>query len=857
LEVKRQHPDAVLLFRLGDFYEAFDQDAVLISRELELTLTTRDLGKGAKVPMAGIPSHVVDSYIAKLVRRGYKVAVCEQVGPSQNRNLMDRRVERVVTPGTALEAGLLSERENNLLAAARWEGQQWALVYLDASTGLFRATSGRGEPERLCEEISRLFPRELLVLARAEGHLSDWFSSLRDLSIHITPLDAWHWEPAAAAEKLKTLLGVVTLEGFGLDDRLVLSAAGACLSYLEMTRPSALTGIRQLEYIPSSQWMHLDRNVLQHLEVFPVGDNSKPSLLGVLDLTRTPMGARTLRSWLARPLLEKSKIDERLDRIQFFLDRPKLRTMVLEMLRKIPDIERIVNRCLQASAGPRDLLGLAAGLREIEVLQPALEAEGYAESALFHSLPQLAAELEAAIDLNHPESSCFVRRGYSQELDELVKLASGGRQWIADLEARERERTGIRSLRVGYNRVFGYYIEVTRPHLHLVPPHYHRRQTLTGAERFVTPELKEMETRILTAQERAEQIQAEILDDLRRRVAVETERLRITSAALARLDVAVALAEVAAIRRYVRPHITDTSTIRLRQARHPIVEAFVTERAFIPNDVYINSEDAQILVVTGPNMAGKSTYLRMIGLIALMAQAGCFVPAEQAEIGLVDRLFTRIGAHDNLAAGQSTFLVEMVETTRALTGATSRSLILLDEVGRGTSTYDGLAIAQAVIEYLHNHPSARARTVFATHYHELTTLAQRLPLVKNLRTEVYEEGDQVTFLYRVSPGAADRSYGIHVARMAGMPSQVVHRAEEILQELEAARSPHPARSSEVQTSFLPVLDPILEELASLDVLSMTPLDALNLLYGLVLRARAHTGNRAGPKKSQKAHRART
>ncbi len=860
LEIKRKHPDAILLFRLGDFYEAFDEDAVLISRELELTLTGRDMGKGARVPMAGIPCHVAENYIARLVRKGYKVAVCEQVGSPQGRGLLDRRVERVITPGTALEPGLLVEREANLLAAALWQQGRWALAYLDASTGLFRATSGTGPPGRLHEEVSRLFPRELLVPAHGSEELPEWAQELEDLSTHITPLEPWHWEASASAERLKARLGVVTLEGFGLsEDDLALQAAGACLAYLEITRPSALAGVDRFEYRPSSHWMQFDHRVIHHLEVLPPADAQGPSLLEVLDRTRTPMGARRLRSWLAQPLMDRQEIEHRLDRIQFFLDRPRLRALAGDALKKVPDLERVLNRSLQGTAGPRELLGLAAGLREVEVLQPLLEAESYLEAHLLHSLPALASELEAALDAGQEIPGRFIRPGYCPQLDELFELAAGGRQWIASLEARERERTGIKGLKVGYNRVFGYYIEVTRSQLHLVPPEYERRQTLTGAERFVTPELKEMEARILTAQERAEQLQAELLDDLRRKVGAEAAMLRETSDALSRLDVALALAEVAAARRYVRPRLTDAPIIRIRQGRHPIVEAFMTERTFIPNDVSMDPDDAQILLVTGPNMAGKSTYLRMIGLIALMAQAGCYVPAEEAEIGLVDRLFTRIGAHDNLAMGQSTFLVEMIETTQALTGATNRSLILLDEVGRGTSTYDGLAIAQAVVEYLHNHPTARARTVFATHYHELTSMADRLLRVKNLRTEVYEEAGQVTFLYRISPGAADRSYGIHVARLAGMPSQVVHRAEEILQELEARRSKGAPSAKELQLSFLPAMDPLLEELAGLDIVAMTPLDALNYLYQLVTRARsiAHSttvqarersrkGNRAGP-----------
>ncbi len=849
LELKRQHQDAILLFRLGDFYEAFDDDALVLSRELDLALTSREMGKGIKVPMAGIPYHVVDSYIAKLVRKGYKVAVCDQVGSSGKNSLMDRRVVKVVTAGTAVEPSLLDEREANYLAAA-WVGDNdWALAYLDASSGVFRCTADVGGAGRLVEEISRLWPKELLVPADSLENLPAWTEQLKDASIHVTLFAPRYWQLPGAAERLKTMLNVTTLEGFGLtDDSPAVSAAGACLAYLELNRPSALASLDHLRFVPANHYVRLDGRVLQHLEVLPMADRGRPSLLGVLDKTRTAMGARLLRAWLAQPLLDIAEINRRLDRIQFFVDRPRLRSMVADMLQRIPDIERILARCLQRTAGPRDLMALARGLREIEVMAPWLQAEGMSEASDLHPLPVLAAELEAAIDLTREDPTFYIRKGYSPQLDQLLDLALGGRQWIAALEEREREQTGIKSLKVGYNRVFGYYLEVTRPYLHLVPERYQRRQTLSGAERFVTPELKEMESKILTAHERAEELQVEILDDLRSKVALEAHRLRLTSSTLAMIDVAVALSEVSAARNYTRPKVSQATAIRVRAGRHPIVEAFATERQFIPNDVELDANGAQILLITGPNMAGKSTYLRMVGLTVLMAQVGCFVPADEAEIGLVDRIFTRIGAEDNLAAGQSTFLVEMIETTRALTGATNRSLLLLDEVGRGTSTYDGLAIAQAVIEYLHNHPEARPRTVFATHYHELTALAQRLPRIRNLRTEVYEEEGRVIFLYKVSPGSADKSYGIHVARMAGMPLAVVRRAEEILNGLERKRFQRTEEGQYIQLSFLSATEPLLEELAKIDIMGMTPIEALNELYELVCKAKETLGYRAPPSK---------
>ncbi|MBF6590260.1 MAG: DNA mismatch repair protein MutS [Ktedonobacterales bacterium] len=909
LSVKRQYPEAILFFRMGDFYELFDGDAELVARELELTLTRRDWGRGERTPMAGVPHHAAEGYIARLIAGGHRVAVCDQVSdPALSKGLVEREVVRVVTPGTVVDPAMLTAKRNNYLAAAVLGRDAVGIAYADVTTGELACTQvSAAEPEAaLLHELARVRPAEVLVEAapaprplrrgealsplaadedveaRPEGQArrvgaphvgSGSGAEGQGLAGHMTALDMGletvitPYEPRAfreevARERLLAHFGVATLEAYGCEHLpLAVRAAGAVVAYLRETQRDALAQFTALETYSTSGFMVLDAHTRRNLEIFESGRGGsvKGSLLWVLDATRTPMGGRLLRRWLGEPLLDLDRLRQRQEAVAAGIADVALRARLWPVLARVGDLERLLNRVVQRLATPRDVAALAGGLHAVEevaTLAAHPEAAGGLAEALvaIRPLPELRTVIERALVDEPPATQAdggIIRPGYSAELDTLLDASRNGRQWVANLERTERERSGIANLKVGYNKVFGYYLEVTNSQLTRVPEDYIRKQTLTTGERFITPALKEYEALILNAQEKSVKLEQELFAALRAEIAAEwAERALRTARAVGALDVLLALAEVAARQNYCRPELELGDSIHIVAGRHPVVEASQHEAPFVPNDTQLATGEAQILLLTGPNMAGKSTYLRQVALITLLAQIGSFVPAEAARIGLVDRIFTRIGAQDDLATGQSTFMVEMVETANILHHATPRSLVILDEIGRGTSTYDGLAIARAIVEYLHNNKRCGAKTLFATHYHELVELARLLPRVRACNVAVTEEGGQVIFLRKIVPGGADKSYGIHVAQLAGIPRQVVRRAEEVLEELERkgdARGRRKAMREMVMpqawqlTLFAgepdPLVEELIEELKTLAIDELTPLEALTRLYDLQRKAR--------------------
>jgi DNA mismatch repair protein MutS len=846
LRIKKQYPETIVMFRLGDFYEAFDDDAKTVAQVCDIVLTSRPVGKDQRVPLAGVPYHSVEGYIAKLIQAGHKVAIVEQVGAVPARGLVDREVVRVVTPGTVVEPSLLDERRNNYLAALVVDGKRAGLAYADITTGEFAATQLAGDDvtRLVSEELDRLGPAEVVTCdPEVAGQEQQGRSSFADAVV--TDYERWRFDLETARQALQDHFEVASLDGFGLAGQpLAIQAAGALLQYLAETQRSKLAQLSSVRTYSTEQYMTLDAATRRNLELTETlrRGTVQGSLLGVLDGTVTSMGGRLLRRWVTRPLLDLERLTLRLDAVEAFCKDTPARTRMRDLLKGVTDLERLSSRVVQAIARPRDLLGIRQSLEIVPEIQ-ALTAQMGNDHDSFHSLGSLdpcqdvVALLNQALVDDPPatlSSGGVIRPGFSAELDNILAASRDAKAWVANLERQERDRTGIRSLKVGYNKVFGYYLEITKANADRVPEEYIRKQTLVNAERYITPELKEYESLILNAQERILDLEGRIYRQVLEQVAAASGRLLAIAQALARLDVHAALAEVALMHRYVRPHLTEDGQLRIVAGRHPVVEIAQREEPFVPNDVHFSEEEA-ILIVTGPNMAGKSTYLRQVALIVLMAQIGSFVPADEAHIGLVDRIFTRMGAQDEISAGQSTFMVEMVETANLLNHATLRSLLVLDEVGRGTSTYDGISIAWAVVEHIHNHPRLRCKTLFATHYHELTQLAGLLPRVRNYNVAVAEEKDRVVFLRRIVPGGADQSYGIHVAQLAGLPRPVIHRAEEILEELEQeARAPGSTRRS-IEVHQLPLFatrNPVLDELRQLDVSVMTPLEAISKLYEL-------------------------
>ena len=806
-----------MLFRLGDFYELFDRDAEVAAEELQIVLTSREFGRSGRSPMCGVPHHAVAGYIARLVEAGHRVAVCDQVTAAGN-GLVDRAVTRVITPGTVVDEDMLRPQTNNYLAAVVPDENGAGFAYADVTTGEFAATELR--PDQLGPELSRVAPRETLA-----------FGDI-DLPGAVTGAD-WMADPATAEEALRRHFSVHDLDGLGLADRPRASrAAGALLAYVTETDANALHVLTGLHVYSVAAYMELDPATRENLELESGGRAARRdhSLLGVLDHTRTPMGARRLRRHVARPSLERGVIERRLDLVEALVEDADRRAELRDALKSVGDLERLANRVLRRTASVNDVRRVATALDGLGSVRQTIDG---AAGALTRPRDRIDTcdEARALIARAIDDGERTIRAGYSDELDRLVAGAGSAKAWIAALESQERERLGIKSLKVRFNRVFGYYIELGRAYADRVPDHYERRQTLANAERYVIPELKEREAEVLNAQEQIEALEALLFKEVLERLAGWAPAMLESSAAVAALDVAASLAEVAVLQGYTRPTLTDAGRIEIEAGRHPVVEASQTE-PFVPNDTRLNPDDRQILVLTGPNMAGKSTYLRQTALTVLLAQIGGFVPADRAEISLVDRIFTRAGARDDLAAGASTFMVEMLELAAILAQATPRSLLILDEIGRGTSTYDGISVAQAVVEHLHHHPRLRAKTIFATHYHELTAVADVLPRVHNANVAVAEQGERVVFLRRIVDGPADRSYGVQVAQLAGLPPAVIRRAREILVELERLAAGNKAAPSVQLTLLTPEEHPVVTRLRDLDPEQLSPLDALSLIYEL-------------------------
>ncbi|HQK43219.1 MAG TPA: DNA mismatch repair protein MutS [Anaerolineaceae bacterium] len=833
LDIKKQYPDAILFFRLGDFYETFDDDARRASEALDIVLTSRPVAKGVRVPMAGIPFHAADNYLGRLIEKGYRVAIAEQVGDQPDKGLFPREVVRVVTPGTVVEPGLLSAGENNYLAAVCLQENRAGIAYLDITTGEFTGTQLELEEglNAVRTELTRINPAETL---RSEAQeLPNGFPGT------LTAVPGWYFEPGRAEELLKGVFGVGSLDGFGLKSMpLTTRAAGALLKYLQETNQDALSSLKSFGTYSLGDFMVLDAETRRNLELAETlrDGKSEGSLLWVLDQTKTPMGKRMLRQWVNKPLLNPAAISTRLDMVETFYRDGVLRNELTHLLHEFHDLERLVNRACTNSIRPPELVSLREDLNllpKLRALLPQVPALAEVLAGL-HEHQDIQNLLEEAIADEPPATLAnigIIKPGFSDELDAIVSSSKHAREWIGSLEAEERKRTGIKTLRVGFNKVFGYYIEISRGSAENAPAEYLRKQTLVNAERFITPELKEYESLVLNAEAQIHEVELRVFRSVCQRVASSAAPLLETARALAQLDCVLSLASAAALNNYVRPVVRAEKGLKIYGGRHPVVERLRTGERFIANDAVF--EDGEIVrVITGPNMSGKSTFLRQVVLIVLMAQLGSFVPAESAEIGLVDRIFTRIGAQDAIHAGQSTFMVEMIEAANILNNASPRSLLILDEIGRGTSTYDGLSIAWAIIEYLHSHPRLKPFTLFATHYHELTELAEMLPGVRNYNVAVTESEGRVVFLHKIVPGGADRSYGIHVAQLAGLPAPVIQRANELLKQLEStAGKTLPEQAADTsQLRLFPENNPLIDAFRKVDLNSLSPIQALNLLY---------------------------
>ncbi len=840
-EAKKACPDALLLFRMGDFYELFDDDAKVAARTLNLALTSRDKGENA-TPMAGFPHHQLDSYLGKLIKAGHRAAVCEQVeDPREAKGLVRREVTRVVTPGTVTDEALLDPRKSNYLAAVA-PGDPAGLAWVELSTGRFVAA---GVPARdVIDQLARIGPAECLLAEDAEP-----LPPVLGDGTMLTRRPAWAFNQASAVEALSKHFGTKGLDGFGFTDEAgdtqAIRAAGAVLDYLNETQRGSLEHVDTLLPYRTSGTLEIDESSRRSLEISRTlrEGRREGSLLAVLDRTVTPMGSRMLADWLANPLAETDAIRRRHEAVGELLDEPSLSADLRDLLRKVYDVERLLARVSTGRACPRDLSFLGRTLRCLPGLKAKLAARRSRRlnelEAAIDLCVDLRGKLDGALVDDCPLSSReggFIKEGYHPPLDELRELTRGGKQWIARYQATETERSGIPSLKVGFNKVFGYYIEVTNAHREKVPDEYIRKQTLKNAERYITPELKEYEEKVLSADERAKDLEYELFVALRDAVSAARRRMQTTAAVLGEIDVLAALGELARERNYCCPEMVEEPVLRIVDGRHPVLDVLEPDGTFVPNDTVAGGDSGAILLITGPNMAGKSTYIRQVALITLMAQIGSFVPAKEATVGIADRIFARVGASDELSRGQSTFMVEMTETARILNMASGRSLVILDEIGRGTSTYDGISLAWAVVEHLH--ARIACRTLFATHYHELTDLDQELPGVKNLNVAVREWQDEVVFLHKIVEGAADKSYGIHVARLAGVPREVVERSKDILAQLESqhldttgrakiARPQGATRAGDIQlTLFGPADHPLLDEVRKLDLNATTPLDAL-------------------------------
>lgn len=838
LQIKDQQPDCLLFFRLGDFYEMFFEDAQVAARELEIVLTSRDGGDAGRVPMCGVPHHSASSYIAKLIARGYRVAICEQMeDPRAAKGLVKREIVRIITPGTVIEDNMLSEMAANYLAAVYIDDERAGLAFADISTGEFKVCqwNGKDAVAMLYAELLRLNPSECLL---AEDQPSLWIEEQAELT-HLPLVTADFPRSYAIAEEiLQQHFRVATLEGFGITAAydLAVYAAAAIINYLNKICQAHLYHLHNISIHYGDQYLEMDIGTRRNLELTSTLRDGKRegSLFSILDHCGTSMGRRRLKSWIELPLRDLQQIQQRHEAVQELIDDLVLRSNLRQALGEVYDMERLAGKIGSQLANPRDLVAIRQSLEKAGVVRDLLaetNCELLTEIAKLDSLSDMRDLIAVSIDDDPPLSlreGDIIRKGYSAEVDELRELARTGSGWLIDLEKREKERTGIKHLKIAYNKVFGYYIEVSKSNLHLVPDDYHRKQTLVNNERFISDELKQYEERILGARERLFALEYAEFCQIREDLLSFLPRFQKTAEQIAVLDVLLSLAEAAYANNYVRPIMDNSGLIEARASRHPVVEKHLVNSRFVPNDVKLNQEESRFAIITGPNMGGKSTYMRQIALLVLMAQMGSFVPADYARIGLVDRLFTRVGASDDLSAGQSTFMVEMVEVANIINNATPNSLIILDEIGRGTSTYDGLSLAQAVTEYIVDH--IRARSLFATHYHELTQLEETLPGIINLSVSVQDSGDSVVFLKRVLPGRADRSYGLHVAQLAGLRRDVIVRAQEILHDLESRAGSNQSPSLMEQPSLFGTEDPIIQRLRALDVDNLSPREALSLLY---------------------------
>lgn len=869
METKEQYPDALLFFRLGDFYEMFFDDAILASRELELTLTGRDCGLSERAPMCGVPHHSVESYISRLINKGYKVAICEQVtDPSEAVGLVERQVVRVVTPGTVMEASMLEEKSNHYIASLLQSGDSFGLAFCDVTTGEFLLTEIAQEDGAvlLLDELSRVKPREMIVNTGMQMQERLMGDIKGRLNIYVSVYQDWAYAHNTARDTLLRHFKVHSLSGYGCEEmEYGVGAAGALLSYLSETQKNALTHIRSLRtYYPQS-YMVLDISTRRNLELTESlrTQERKGSLLWLLDRTGTAMGGRMLKKWVQQPLVDSAGIEERLDAVTELTAKDEVLSILADMLKEVYDLERLMGRIAYGTANGRDLIALKVSLTQVPGIHGLTGDMGAAlvrkYNDMIDDLTDIATLIEDSIREDCPitiREGGVIKEGWNEELDRYRHAMGDGKQWIAELERKERERTGIKNLKVGYNRVFGYYLDVTKSNYELVPEDYIRKQTLANSERYITQELKEMEDTILGAEEKSLRLEYRLFTEIRDTINEAVGRIQSTAEALASLDALVSLAAVSRKHGYVRPVIRTDGALSIKGGRHPVVERTLPHEQFVPNDTQLDLADSRFMILTGPNMAGKSTYMRQVALITLMAQIGCFVPADSAEIGIVDRIFTRVGASDDLASGQSTFMVEMNEVSNILHHATRRSLLILDEIGRGTSTYDGLSIAWAVVEHICQDRSLGCRTLFATHYHELTELEGKITGVKNFSITVQEHGEDIIFLRRIVRGGTQKSLGIQVARLAGLPEAVITRARELLGLLESAdistlaerQEAAAARQDAGQITFFEERDPVSEkqrhfadqavrEFAGMDINAMTPMQAFGIVDTWIQKAR--------------------
>lgn len=859
LDIKKQYPDTILFFRLGDFYEMFFEDAKLASQELEITLTGRDAGEPERIPMCGVPFHAADNYISKLIEKGFKVAICEQVeDPKATKGLVKREVIRIITPGTVIDGSIINEKDNNyLVCISKSADVLYSMAVADLSTGLFQIAEldSTRAFDNLLDEIGRLSPREVLL---SEEVLSDdVINYIKNLPYTTITKLSEDVEFSILFDLLQNHFGAEKLNAFH-DRKSILKAAGYLLRYITDTQKRKLRHISEIITYSPKAYMMLDGIARRNLEISKSlrEAEKKGTLLWVLDNTKTAMGGRMIRSWLEQPLIELAKINDRLDAVEELFNSLILRNDLTSALKQIYDLERLTAKAAYGTANGRDMVALLNSMVKLPLIHNIIAgSQSYLLQNIYQNLDtltDLSDLLSSALADNPPVSlrdGGLIREGFNEEVDKLRCAARDGKSWLAGLESREKERTGIKSLKVGFNKVFGYYLEITRSNLNLVPDYYQRRQTLANAERFITPELKEYESIILGAEDRLVELEYNLFVELRNKIALAVGRIQQTSALIAQLDALVSLAEVASRQGYIRPELSNTGEIDIKDGRHPVVDITLGPGGFVPNDTYLNADTERFCLITGPNMGGKSTYQRQVALIVLMAQVGSFVPASYAKIGIVDRIFARVGASDDLTSGQSTFMVEMYETKQIIDHATSKSLVIIDELGRGTSNLEGMAIAQSVIEYLHSHIGCR--TLFSTHYHELAELENLLPGLVNYATAVNEQGNEVTFLRKLIRSNASKSYGVHCAKLAGLPEDIIFRASELVQQLEhhqraaqevvAGKNQTAATTSEQLRFFDIENDTLSDEILALNISNMTPLESLNFLDKLQRKLRKRNG----------------